>query len=80
MAGISMCANPRCPLQATCYRATATPGVWQSYGAYAPVDGVCTSFLPLEPNSAPLAPVSPHLAAAVAPDDDRGTLDATSLA
>ena len=34
MPDISMCANVHCKLKETCYRFTATPSSYQSYGGF----------------------------------------------
>jgi hypothetical protein len=34
MADISMCRDVHCPSKDYCYRFTATPGTWQSYGGF----------------------------------------------
>ena len=45
MADITMCANSEdCKKRATCYRATATPGDWQSYMKYYKEGEVCKNY------------------------------------
>lgn len=40
----SMCKNKECQWKYICYRYLATPRFNQSYGDFAPVDGVCDYF------------------------------------
>lgn len=45
MPDISMCMKEDCPMNMKCYRFTAKPNDWQSYGAFKPDDdGTCTHF------------------------------------
>lgn len=37
MPDISMCENITCPLKSTCYRFTAVPNDYQTYGSFEPI-------------------------------------------
>jgi hypothetical protein len=45
MVDIAKCANESCKLKDTCWRYTAPPGYWQSYGGFSPdKDGNCDAY------------------------------------
>ena len=46
MADISKCSNTKCKTRATCYRATAPDGRWQSYSEFkVNKDGTCDYYV-----------------------------------
>ena len=46
MADISKCSNTKCKTRATCYRATAPDGMWQSYSEFkVNKDGTCDYYV-----------------------------------
>jgi hypothetical protein len=45
MADITMCINQACDMREDCYRAKATPAVFQSLCFFAPINGNCENYI-----------------------------------